>query len=79
MKIDTHPNCPTLHPISSEAMQPFASVTVDFMTDLPESNGSDSIMVMVDHGLMKGIVSIPCNKTINALETANLFFQHIYS
>jgi hypothetical protein len=73
MKIDTHPNWPALQPISSNAMQPFAFVTVDFMTDLPESDRSDSIMVMIDHGLIKGIVSIPCLKTINTTEMADLF------
>jgi transposase InsO family protein len=36
-------------------------------------------MVMVDHGLTKGVIFIPCNKTINALGAANLCLQHVYT
>ncbi len=52
---------------------------MDFLTDLPTTpDGFDSIMVMVDHGLTKGIILQPCNKTINALQTAEVIIQTIY-
>ena len=51
------------------------------MTDLPLSDdGFDSIMVVVDHGLSKGVILIPTNKKgLTAEFTALLFIKHIYS
>ena len=41
--------------------------------DLPPVNGFDSILVVVDQGLTKGVILIPCDKTITAKGTAKLF------
>jgi hypothetical protein len=79
MKVNMHPTAPPLSPIKSTATRPFALVTTDFITDLPISDGFDSIMVVVDHGLTKGVIFIPCNKTIDALGSANLYLQHVYT
>ena len=38
----------------------------------------DSILVVVDQGLSKGVILIPCNKTITAEETAKLLLNHLY-
>jgi len=35
-------------------------------------------MVMVDHGLMKGVIFIPCSKELTALEAAELHFDHTF-
>ena len=78
MKVDTHPTKPPLSPIKSNATRPFAMVATDFITDLPEVGGNNSIMVVVDHGLMKGVILIPCNKTIDALGLADLYLEHVY-
>ena len=51
---------------------------MDFITDLPPSNGFDSIMVMVNHGLTKGVIYIPCNKTITAQHTTTLILDNVY-
>jgi hypothetical protein len=53
-------------------------VSIDFMTDLPEIEGIDSLMVVVDHGLTKGIIIIPCTKEITALGTANAYLSEVY-
>jgi hypothetical protein len=79
MKVNTHPTSPHLLPIISTANQPFSLVTTDFITDLPGNKGYDSVMVVVDHGLTKGVIFIPCNKTIDALGSANLYLQHVYT
>ena len=51
---------------------------MDFLTDLPTTpDGFDSIMVMVDHGLTKGIILKECKKTINAFQTAMIILQEI--
>ena len=51
---------------------------MDFITDLPLSNGFDSIFVVVDQGLSKGVILIPCNKTVTALQTANLLIREVF-
>ena len=79
MKINTHPTKPPLNPIAADPNSlPFQAVSMDFITDLPESQGHDSIMVVVDHDASKGIILIPCNKTIDAITTAKLYHQHVY-
>ena len=57
---------------------PFALISTDFITDLPEIDGFDSIMVVVDHGLTKGAIFIPCNKRIDAFTSADLYLEHVY-
>ena len=54
---------------------------MDFMTDLPTSDdGMDSIMVVVDHGLMKGVILVPTTKiSLTAEHTAKLFIDNVYS
>ena len=50
------------------------------MTDLPPSEGSDLIMVIVDHGLSKGVILTPCSKTgLTASHTAQLYIDNVYA
>ena len=51
---------------------------MDLITDLPLSWGFDSILVMVDCGLMKGVILLPCNKIITAEQVAELLLEHLY-
>jgi len=51
---------------------------MDFITDLPLVKGFDSILVVVDQGLSKGVILIPCNKTITAEGTAKLLLDNLY-
>ena len=44
MKPNTHPSAAPLMPIKSHAHWPFQQITMDFITDLPISNGFDSIL-----------------------------------
>src|SRR5260370_34898484 len=80
-KINTHPTKPTLFPIPSGSHRLFGSIGIDFMTDLPLSDdGFDSIKVVVNYGLSKGVILIPCNKKgLTAEETVILFNKNIYS
>ena len=78
MKVNTHLTIPGLQPIKSKATKPFEQVTIDFIMDLLLSNGFDSIMIMVDHGLSKGVIYTPCNKTIDALGAAQIFIDHVW-
>ncbi|HEX3418956.1 MAG TPA: RNase H-like domain-containing protein, partial [Stellaceae bacterium] len=79
LKPDTHPTVPGLTPIGSNATRPFEQISMDFITDLPESEGYDSILVVVDQGLTKGVIFIPCHKTIDAMGTVDLYLKHVYT
>ena len=62
-----------LLPIFSD---PFEVVTMDFITELPESNQFNAILVIVDK-LTKYGHFIPTHTNVTAKETATLVFQHI--
>ncbi len=50
------------------------------MMDFPPSDGFDSIMVIVDHGLSKGVILTPCSKTsLTAEEMSRLYIDNFYS
>jgi hypothetical protein len=71
---------PLLYLILSTSSRLFGSIGMDFITDLPLSNGFDSIMVVVDHGLSKEVVAIPTQKFgLTAQRMAQLFIDHIFS
>ena len=78
MKVNTHPTVPALSPIPSSCTCPFQQLSIDLITDLPPSNGYNSLMVVVDHSLLKGVILTPCNKTIDAKRVAELFFKHVF-
>lgn len=55
----------------------WSTVTVDFITELPESHGYDAIMVVVDR-LTKRAHVLPTHTTISAEGTARMFLNHIW-
>ena len=77
-KVNTHPTITALSPLKSDHTRPFQQVSVDLITNLPLSGSFDSVMVIVDHGLMKGVILCPCNKNINVAGVAKLFFLHVF-
>lgn len=66
-----------LNPIAIPS-QPFEVVTMDFIPELPSSNGYDNCLVIVDK-LTKYGMFIPTTTKITAEETAKLFFHHVVS
>ena len=77
-KVCMHPVTPPLSPIKSSSSLPFKQLSIDLITDLPLSHGHDSLMVVVDHGLTKGVILAPCSKTIDVNGIAQLFFDHVF-
>ena len=77
-KENTHPTVLGLSSLAVETLIPFSTILVDLITRLPHSHGFDSVMVMVDHGLMKGVIYCPCTKNIDAVRVAQLFFAHVF-
>lgn len=78
-KINRNPSKPAFIPTEgSKTTRPFAYCSMDFITDLPSAKDFDSILVVVDQGLTKGILLLPCTKTITAEETAELLLNNLY-
>ena len=69
---------PGLSPLAVENPLPFSSILVNHITGLPNSHSFNSVMVMVDHGLTKGVIYCPCTKNIDAAGVAQLFFAHFF-
>ena len=71
---------PSLVPINALSSHIFGQVSINFMTDLPEAEGFDSVMVVVDHGLSKGLILTPCNKKgLMAEHLVRLYIDNVYS
>jgi hypothetical protein len=57
---------------------PFEMVAMDLIMDLPVSEGFDAIFTITDHDVTKAAVFVPCNKTIDALNAAQLYTRHVF-
>ena len=78
-KVNRSPSHPLYTPIPAlSTTQPFAHCSIDLITNLPQSHGFDSILVMVDHNLTKGVILLPCSKTITTKQVAELLLEHFY-
>ena len=77
-KVNTHPMTPGLSPLAVEHPLPFSSILVDLITRLPDSHRYDSVMVVVDHGLTKGVIYCLCTKNIDSERVAQLFFTNVF-
>ena len=78
-KINRRPTKPALVPIPSSSSRPFAQCSMDFITDLPEQDGFNFILSVMDHGLTKGAIFIPCSKSIDSEQTAQLLVDRLFS
>ena len=58
--------------------QPFEVVSMDFIPELPVSNGFNNILVIVDK-LTKYAIIVPTTTRITEEETTRLFFKHVIS
>jgi len=56
--------------------RPWKSITMDFITDGPKSDGHDTILVVIDR-LTKMSHFIPCSKDLDARPFANLFMKEV--
>ncbi|ESK81775.1 hypothetical protein Moror_5377, partial [Moniliophthora roreri MCA 2997] len=78
-KINTHPTRTPIQLLTATPNSfPFQVCTMDLIMDLPECDGMDSILVVVDHSSMKGVIFTPCTKTTDATRIAELLIQHLY-
>ena len=73
----THRKAP-LQPITPDPHSgPFQMVAMDLITDLPESNGFNTVLTIIDHGCSKAAKFIPCTTNITGEGVAALYLQHL--
>ena len=83
-KINRNPSSPSYILIPGPtSTRPFANCSMDLITDLPpvkldDGTVADAIMVVVDHGLMKGVVLTPCSKTLTHEGAGDILLNHVY-
>ena len=70
---------PPLIPIPVDPTSlPFQTITLDLITDLPPSQGHDSILTITDHDISKAAIFLPCSQTITGEGVAALFATHVF-
>jgi len=57
--------------------RPWKSISMDFITDLPKSEGDDAILIVIDR-LTKMAHFLPCTKEIDARKFSELFMREIF-
>ncbi len=70
---------PPLYPITTEPdALPFETITMDFITKLPESKGYDTILTITDQACLKAALFLPCKEEINVEGVAALYAQKVF-
>ena len=57
--------------------RPWKSISMDFITDLPKSEGNDAILIVIDR-LRKMAHFLPCTKEIDTWQFSELFMRQIF-
>jgi hypothetical protein len=59
-------------------MKPFTQIAMDLITGLPQVNGKDVILTIVDHGCSRVAIFIPCSTTITGPGIAQSYLRNVY-
>ncbi|SJL17381.1 uncharacterized protein ARMOST_20931 [Armillaria ostoyae] len=76
-KSNTQAKATPLHP-NAIPTKPWMHISVDMVTGLPDSNGYDALLVVVDR-FSKAIILVPCNKDLSAEGWARILRDHVYA
>ena len=77
-KINTHPTCPPIFPISPTSSLPFQMVAIDFIVKQPPFYRYDLILMITDHNVSKASIFIPCKESIDSAGVAKLYTMHVF-
>ena len=69
---------PAYQAIEGGKTRPFAHCSMDLITNLSLVEGYDSILVVVDRGLLKGVILCPCAKTLTWEGAAILLWDNLF-
>jgi RNase H-like domain found in reverse transcriptase/Integrase zinc binding domain len=73
-----HIKTPIFRILSTINAKPFSHVAMDLITGLPQSEGHDAILTIVDHGYSCGAIFLPCSITITGAGIAKLYLEHVF-
>ncbi|SJL16884.1 uncharacterized protein ARMOST_20414 [Armillaria ostoyae] len=76
-KSNTQAKSAPLHP-NTIPTEPWTHISVDMVTGLPDSNGHDALLVVVDR-FSKAIILVPCNVELSAEGWARILRDHVYA
>jgi hypothetical protein len=74
----TCPKIPIMLITPKEQAPPFVTIALDLITDLPLSQGYDSILTITNHDCSKAAVFLPCSKTVTGEGIVWLYMQHVF-
>src|SRR6266852_5282961 len=78
-KVQTHKKKVSLYRITTpEATMPFQQIARDLITGLPNHQGKDAILTIVDHSCSRAAIFLPCMSTITGPGIAQLYLDNIY-
>ena len=60
------------------SMRPFNVIALDLIMQLPEANGHDAILTIVDQGCSRAAIFLPCQTTITGEGIALLYLKHLF-
>ena len=69
----THRKAPLQPIMPNPHSGPFQMVAMDLIMDLPESNGFNAVLTIIDHGCLKAAKFIPCTTNITGEGVAALY------
>ncbi|SJL08909.1 uncharacterized protein ARMOST_12283 [Armillaria ostoyae] len=76
-KSNTQAKSAPLHP-NAIPTEPWTHISIDMVTGLPDSNGHDALLVIVDR-FSKAIILVPCNVELSAEGWARILRDHVYA
>ncbi len=75
----THrPRIPLYCITSPDNTLPFRQIAMDLITGLPNIQGKDAILTIVNHGCSRAAIFLPCSITITGPGIAALYLKHVY-
>ena len=57
---------------------PFKVIAMNLITQLPNSEGSDAILTIVDQGCTQAAVFLPCSTSVTGEEVTQLYMENVY-
>ena len=74
----TQPKVPLMPIMPKDQAPPFATIALDLITDLPLSEGYNSILTITDHDYSKAAIFIPCHKTVTGEGIVQLYMAQVF-
>ena len=79
MKVQTHKqHVPTYQIPTAPHTLPFQTVAMDLITGLPNRQGFNAILTIVNHGCSRAAIFLPCTTNISGPGIAQLYLDYVY-